>query len=412
MNRRTALAVGTLALSWLGGVAAAGDLQSPYMASSSGAAGSAPLVDVGRPPADVPPPARESAPLFPSNDYDGRCCGRGAHLTGGAGLYIMQPHFESNPAFFSIQTTSTAVPTRVVNAAVQQDFSTEMAVAPQVWFGLVSDSGLGLRTRWWHFDQSYRQTTTNPAQPDPTITMGIDSAAPLGLRVTSSSNIGLADPLSFSSNLKITVWDLEATQDLHLGKCALLLSGGIRYAHLSQDYNAARARSGLAPDGIGGSIDFTVDADTLRSGHNFNGAGPVFGLEVHRPIGGTGLALYGSSRGSLLFGDGKQRAFQLTVQQGTTEFGLPVDLIAFNSASSTRHDLLPIAELEVGLEFARDLGRGRLFAQTALVGQVWFGADNAARSTTADTLGVLRGGTIEESNLGFIGLSIRAGVDF
>src|SRR5262249_34072324 len=104
MNRRTALAVGTLALSWLGGLAPAADLPSPYMARSSGAAGSALVVDVAGPPADVPPPARDAAPLLPPNDYDGRCCGRGAHVTGGAGLYIMQPHFESNPAFFSIQT--------------------------------------------------------------------------------------------------------------------------------------------------------------------------------------------------------------------------------------------------------------------------------------------------------------------
>jgi hypothetical protein len=67
--------------------------------------------------------------------------------------------------------------------------------------------------------------------------------------------------------------------------------------------------------------------------------------------------------------------------------------------------LMPVGELEVGAEYGYQFGRARVFAQTGLVGQIWWGAGNA--SDTADNLS-----SDSSSNLGFIGLVFRAGVTY
>jgi hypothetical protein len=236
-------------------------------------------------------------------------------------------------------------------------------------------------------------------------TIDVFSAAPLGVPVHGYNDSG---PLNFNdtTKLQLDVFDVEALQDVRVAGFDLLFSGGLRFAHLNQAYNA-----------------FTTFAETVTfdpsnsviSSYSFTGVGPVVDLEARRAIGDSGLALYGCGRGALLFGSAHQTAFATVSTLGVTTM---LD-------QSDAHDrVIPVAELELGLEYGERLGNTRVFAQIALVGQDWFGAGNASHSlitsengvalpgTFALRTGLPSSGTTADSDLGFFGLPFRIGVNY
>ena len=89
-------------------------------------------------------------------------------------------------------------------------------------------------------------------------------------------------------------------------------------------------------------------------------------------------------------------------------------------AYSPGGDNMPIGELEGGVEYGQTVGRSWLFGQVALVGQEWFGAGSASRSSTD----IIPGGKasvssnfsttshVGDSDLAFFGLLLRAGVNY
>jgi hypothetical protein len=196
-----------------------------------------------------------------------------------------------------------------------------------------------------------------------------------------------------NSQLKLQVEDFEATQQFSAGPLNFLLAGGVRLAHLNQEYNA------FVNQQLGGPVQH----ETILSGHNFLGAGPVAALEVRRCLGKCGLSLYGSGRGAVLFGSANQNA----LSSGSIGDPSPI------TVDSHWDPVLTVGELEGGFEYNRMAGRARLFGQVALVGQEWFAAGNAARSAQG---GVPTGFPINtvttDSNLGFVGAVFRLGVDF
>jgi hypothetical protein len=221
-----------------------------------------------------------------------------------------------------------------------------------VWLGYVTDSGLGARVRWWRFDQNVQACAVNDGATT------ITSAAPRGIDVVSEPHFPIAffmagtntfflrDPgavgekMALASNLKLDVWDFEATQEAEAGRWWLLFSAGARYAHLSQNYDATVIFH-----------DFGPESDALRSGHNFSGAGPTLALEARRPIGNTRFAVFGNVRGSLLFGEATQRVYLLHTYQWV--FGTTTAL----SQSRWNHDtFLPVGEMELGAEYSQTFG--------------------------------------------------------
>jgi hypothetical protein len=225
-------------------------------------------------------------------------------------------------------------------------------------------------------------------------TVAIVSAAPLGVPVSVTNQDG---PLSFNdtTKLQLQVWDFEALQDIQVCGFDLLFSGGLRFAHINEQYNAFALFSGGA-----------APLASVVSSNSFDGIGPVVDLEARRPIGDCGLAVYGSVRGALLFGSEHQVA---SAVNATFLGATSTDSI--NSAD--RHDrVLPVGELEFGLEYGRKVGNSRVFGQIALVGQDWVGAGNASRSNTTTVLGVPFGGTTSDSDIGFFGLAFRFGVNY
>jgi hypothetical protein len=275
----------------------------------------------------------------------------------------------------------------------RQDFGHHMEVSPLIWIGVANNDGLGFRARWW---QLWDSSGTQVVNGDPTGATEISSANILGLSISSPGPIGrdAADVWLFHRDLHLVVWDVEATQALDVGAWSLLLTGGVRFAHLSQNYSAVRSISGPEQE-----VGLVVQQDTsiLVAGHNFNGAGPMVSFEAHRPIADTGLLFYGTARGSLLFGTRKQNVNTEEVYAVTLADNTPFSLGHTEAATAHGDTLLPVMELEVGIEYGLPVGQFYPFIRTGLVAQVWFGAGNSS-STDGD--------------LGFLGLEASLGVNF
>jgi hypothetical protein len=336
------------------------------------------------------------------------CCEpehRGGGLQAGVGFYYIQPHWDHNPAYLVLGTDNL---TRTVTS--QQDFDYDYEFAPRAWLGFTSCNGSGVRVRWWDYEDDASVT----AQAQPFTGIGtqqvlITPASPLGVVSESFFATG-TDTLTVNSDLQVTVWDLEGTYNHQAGCFLLTFFGGLRYVHLSQSYNAVLVENDLlVPQGNGnGNLE---NVSTLLSGHNFKGVGPTGGVESRTALGGMGLSLYGSSRVSVLFGTGKQSAF-------VNEPALIIDGIGVEGLQQggsfaslySRDDILPIVEAEIGAEWSGDVCGMRAFVQAALVGQVWFGAGNASRSTGPSFEVFYTGG--DDTNLGFFGGTIVAGVNY
>lgn len=334
--------------------------------------------------------------VFADNEVSNRLWS--GHFFAGAGVYIVKPFFQNNPAVFARTTNETfgVDTTSSVTSVTQYDFCWDLNVTPVVWLGYVSECGWGVRTRWWLFDQESGGSITG----DPN-TM-IISAAPGGLSIRTPSFISSPilqsaldsnSSMCVNSNLKLDVWDFEAIKETELGRWGLLFAAGVRYAHLSQNYRAFQAFQGEfnPPPGVLIPSFFLHEVQQLSSGHNFSGAGPTLAIEAKRPIGNSRFSLFANLRGAMLFGDSKLQVGRVTQ---TGALGQNVAVTTFQSAHDT---VLPVAELEMGVEYSRNWGQVRPFVRTGLVAMTWFDAGSAS-SLAGD--------------LGFLGLSVTAGLNY
>ncbi|QDU59504.1 hypothetical protein Pan216_03330 [Planctomycetes bacterium Pan216] len=295
------------------------------------------------------------------------------HWSAGAGLYIIKPFFENNPAYSAF--------TQGAGPGVRRDIKQRTAAAPLFWLGYQTPSGLGARTRWWFFDQRTDETFAFTSAPGQTVT--ILAAAPLGATIIQNN----AQAINVSSKLRLHVVDLEAYDELDLGRWNLLLAGGIGYANIAQGYGAQQTLAS-------GQLSNPLSSDSY-----FTGLGPVLALEARRRLGCRGLKLYGSARGRFVYGSAGQ-----TVTGGDELNG---------SQSLHRLTLVSIGELEIGVEYDRRIACRRWFGQVALVGQEWIGGGNASgssRTNVPTTIPVFS--TDSVGNFGFFGAVVRLGVEF
>lgn len=306
------------------------------------------------------------------------CDEKKPEFRGGVGFYFIRPQWNSNTSYgrFTVDAAGNA-------ANTQQSFNYDFTFSPKVWAGVVNKQGLGVRAKYWHFDQGMSQSTSSVGD--------IFTASPLGINLPSLGAAGAPTVMNFDSQLKLYAVDFDFTKDIPIGNLTLLYWGGFRYAHIAQNYSVVETGGGAV--------------NTLTSGQNRNGFGPTVGLEDRYKVGDTGLSLYGNFRGSVLCGNGKQNVTRVAP-------GLAGNL----TASESLNNLLPIAELEVGSEYAFDVGRARMFVNVALVCQAWFGAGNSSRSSGSAPPALFPAlpdtSAINDGNLGLYGLTVNSGVNF
>jgi hypothetical protein len=301
--------------------------------------------------------------------------GRGG-IFAAVGFYLLQPHFQSNPAF----QVNSAPPGGPVSGS-QREFTYGNSVSPQATIGYETASGLGIRVSGWRFDQKAREAAT--VGPNGFIT----AANPLGLGAGLATGPG--DRIVANSRLRLDVIDVEITERFEPSRCwSFLLGGGVRYANIVQEYAFNATTPGFGATGA------------VSSSRNYSSIGPAVSFEAHRNIANCGLGLYATGHGSVLFGSAHQRADLSTLGVGGV-FGP-----AASNESSQSH-VMPTTEFEVGAEYRHAIGRTQVLVQAGFVGQVWFGAGNATNTDSTFT-----GNSNNNLNLGFVGLAVRAGLKY
>jgi hypothetical protein len=280
----------------------------------------------------------------------------------------LRPYFEDNTAY--TLTTSDGATTESTD---EVDFNYDLVFNPRVFVGWQGCDGIGVKATWWQFDHASGSLSDSP----PANGFGEIAPPPFG-DIDISTNVP-TDVFTASSDLKLYAIDIEGTREASLGPWNIGVGGGIRYAFAEQHYLAQTRDSG---NDLRGEIDFR---------HSIEGIGPTISLDAHRILTPT-LSTFCKARGSVLFGDGESRL----------EAGEDLDLAnSFTTTSTTsRDDLLSIAEIQVGMRWQAQPNQYRIFIpffSAAFEGQVWNGAGSAAS---------------EEGNLGFLGFNTGIGFGF
>lgn len=175
---------------------------------------------------------------------------------------------------------------------------------------------------------------------------------------------GVFDEVVGRNYLDVYAVDVEFTQQVALGCWNLNTGAGLRAGGVTRQ--ATIEMLGQPPE-------------TLTS--RFEGIGPTLFAELKRPIMGTGFSLIANGRGSLLFGD------------STLEWTM-------SEVAPSRSDIVvTVGEIQLGVEYARQLGYGATgFVQGLWEGQLW------ANSSIPGLFGTSR------DDLGLTGVAFNFGI--
>jgi hypothetical protein len=297
-------------------------------------------------------------------------------LQGGATFYYLRPYFSNNVAYTLTSGLTTPDPSQSLH-----EFHWHFDPAVAAWIGWTSPSGLGARTRYFHYDESSSELTTSLT---PAMAATTQITPPAGLANLPGSNFGTPGivlgaglgqaNLTFRSDLKIDAWDIEGTWAWKCSNFSMLVSGGARYLHLSQSYLATLTNNTTV---AGATVS---ELQQLRFTHNFEGAGPTLGWFGRYELGHTGIAVFGTARGALLVG---------TTHQDTSFFQNIVDPTGVVGGNQTLNptrsghldQVVPVLELEVGLEYGLTLRNSRVFVRAGVVDHTYFDGGNASSTT-------------------------------
>jgi hypothetical protein len=398
----------------------------PPIATSSSTAAPTP------PPATLPPvatvtnvaacpaatPAVISDPANPEGD---------GGLVGGGGFYLLRPFFRNNVAFQVVQNGIPPVGPTVLAQTSTTNFDWNMQPAGAFWVGWTADCGLGVRGRYFFFDENSSplgvfNTPTSALNPVPpggfryfinpspllqatpapagTVLTGVPPQQLFSSPSTSLTNLGAmggtttttGDLLTFTSKLQINAVDAEATFTYHSGGIWLIGSAGGRYLQLAQLYRGTLINHSTLADGSA-----SVETETLEYSQDFHGGGLTAAGQFGWQIGQTNLAIVASARGSVVVGANSQVTHftHIIANNGSAVLVSPLNLDS--QLSSSTDMVLPVLELELGLEYGIRLGGKRVFVRAAAVDQTYFGTGNAS------------GG---DSNLSLFGVQFSAGLNF
>lgn len=132
-----------------------------------------------------------------------------------------------------------------------------------------------------------------------------------------------------------------------------------------------------------------TEQERLSSVRKFSGGGPTVAGEARWNIGGTAWSLFGLLRGSFLVGEVDKEVNFTDVSPG-------VFALSARESSSLSH-LLPVSEVELGVEYGSQWGAANYFLRTAVVNQTYFDAGNASN---------------QDGNLSLFGLQFSLGVAY
>lgn len=290
------------------------------------------------------------------------CCRDCGRLSAGYAFVMLQPHREDDLAFTRTVDDGTFIGTS------DATFDQGLDLSPRVWLEYNRCNGLGAKVTYWKFDHGSPLISDSPSA---------DRVETLQTPVYRGLSLSTSNPnetLFAQSKIDIDVLDLEGVKWTDFCCWRLGTTAGVRYASVSQGYQALRLNVDDEPGAY------------LNSRHRFDGLGPTFSVEGRRAFGP--LEFFSMARGSLLYGNGKLGFARVE------DFDTANPLI--NAVSFSRNDVLTVAEIQVGLEWRRECCNGNMFfVRTAMEGQVWQGVGSAMS---------------EDGDLGFFGFNIALGL--
>jgi hypothetical protein len=302
------------------------------------------------------------------------------------GVSVLRSNISGRDAFTQLSTGTVVNGANVVtrNGQFVEAFSPGVELSPLVILGVTNPDGLGARARFWYFHESdSRNTANNDAAGASTAVTSvlpapftvISSAGGVGFLPAGTGGGALAaganpDLIDATHDFKTLVFDLEATSRRETDGWAVTGSLGLRYADLEQRYGFSRVNRG----GTAGGVTFTTDNEVSSARHRYEGVGPTAAVEVMRQLGYGGLSLYGNGRGTVLLGRHHFDAETVASVRATGGVGgvVATDTTTVGSSGSSR--FVPIGEVEVGAQWARDLGAVTLIARAGFQLQTWFDA--------------------------------------
>ncbi len=244
------------------------------------------------------------------------CC-RDAGWFVGAELALLRPLNGNGTGFSSVFALAGTADVGGINPS----YST----APRLWLGYRKSDGLGIRVRYWQFDQLYTTAASGGA---------IGGAFAVGSFTFHSFDTWVLDAEVIDSSKLGCNW--EATYSVGLRH--------LQYTEIAGVTNAAFTQNIIA----------TTDTDAV---------GVTSSIELRRDI-SCRLGIFGTARGSILYGDETNSASGLPV------LGLRVD--------NQVNDIKAIYELQMGIEYVKPVTHGTFFVRAGFEAQYWdgFGVDN------------------------------------
>ena len=260
-------------------------------------------------------------------------------IVGGADMTILRP--------YAGDLKRLRVDLPAAGASVAIPFANnEFDLAPRLWLGYVNSNGLGVRARYWRFDQGLAAEGTN-------------------VTFTGTGLFPDGTVLASSGHLNMYAADLEVMQRTDFGLWRANFGGGIRFADISHSLSASLA----LPDQSG----FLLDTSS-----RFSGIGPTVFAEFRRPLGCSQFSLVANARGTLLFGDWKNQVAASAVDTA----GAQTPLVAIDEKTES---VISVGEIQLGIEWAHQLHYGGKFFLNALwEGQIWTGSKSLTQVGNAD----------------------------
>jgi hypothetical protein len=203
-------------------------------------------------------------------------------LEAGVSLFFAKPQMKE-----SFQATVVDVATGTLGLV---PFSFDNDISPRVWLGYFGDSGAGVRARYWQYDHNADPLSLVAT---PTTFPGVSAVTVIFPSAISTAAPG--DVLSVGSGLEVHTLDIEGAMRNEVMGINMLVSAGFRWASMEQNFDSVVIGAGQIPTG---ALNWT---------RNFEGGGLTAAADAKKRIGGSAFAVFGSARGSLLYGEKELR---------------------------------------------------------------------------------------------------------
>jgi hypothetical protein len=222
------------------------------------------------------------------------------------------------------------------NSGIDLEIPFGFEAAPRIWLQAENVNGWGGQVRYWQYDAD----TAVSAVVSEVVTAGITTDIQVDQAATA----------------ELYTLDAEVTRAFQYGNFDLTASFGGRHAAIGSD-NAVSFFVLAGPS--------LFQAGAVHRTDDFHGGGLTASLAGVLPLGESQWSLFGSVRGSALWGQ-EQRAATSTILAGGV-------VTSVSNSFAIDDATLGIFELQAGAQWEHPLafGRGVLFARTAFEYQYW-----------------------------------------